>query len=186
MKQPLKTKTSLPQPPQQAASARLVLLTLVSFLAGVAATALWFERPANHQLASSALRLPDESTVGWPAPPPPALPTPANPLPMDPGIAAEVTQSVPNFASISLKDGEGILRAAALQEFAAASKAMDEQVSAAQQQLQAARDSLSPDAQQQAMNHLQETQAAAAEKLKAIAARLQARIAVLKTLKAQP
>lgn len=104
---------------------------------------------------------------------------------MDPAMIEEVKQTVPNYESISLDDGENILRAAALKDFAAAAKEMDDQVAAAQQQLQATQSGQSADQQQTAMKHLQETQAAEAEKLKEVAARLQTQIATLKSLKTQ-
>ncbi len=62
---------------------------------------------------------------------------------------------------------------------------MDNQVAAAQQKLQDAQGGQSVDEQQSALKLLQDTQAAQAEKLKAVTARLQAQIAALKSLKDQ-
>jgi hypothetical protein len=161
------------------------MLVLVSFFAGVAATAFWFHHPGNSSPGNPVSWTPDESAVGRPAPPPQAPPPVVVPQPMDPAVIEGVKQSVPNYESISLDDGENILRAAALKDFAAAAKEMDDQVAAAQQRLEATQSGQSADEQQTAMKHLQETQAAEAEKLKVVAARLQAQIAALKNLKNQ-
>jgi hypothetical protein len=104
---------------------------------------------------------------------------------MDPAIIAGVKQNLPNYESMSLDEGENALRAAALKDFGAAAKEMADQVATAQQRLEATQSGQSTDEQQTAMKQLQETQAAEAEKLKIIAARLQAQIAALKTLKNQ-
>ena len=86
---------------------------------------------------------------------------------------------------MSLDEGKKILRADALKEFEAAAKEGSAQLEAAEQQLKDARDSQSAEAQQSAMKHLQETQAAGADKLKQIAARFQEQVAALESLKNQ-
>ena len=105
---------------------------------------------------------------------------------MDPAVIEEVKKLVPDFASLSLGDGENILRSAALKDFAASAAQMDAQIKAARQQLQEAQNGQSADEQQAAMKNVQDAQLAATEKLKDIAARLQAQIAALKSLKSQP
>jgi hypothetical protein len=171
--------------PKNQASVRIVVLALVSFSLGVAATAFWFHRSGNSSSVNPVSRMPDESDVGRPAPPS-QVPTPvATPQPVDPAVLEEVKQSVPNYASISLDDGENILRTAALKDFAAAAKEMEDQVAAAQQKLQDTQGGQSADEQTTALKNLQDTQAAQAEKLKEVAARLQAQITALKSLKSQ-
>lgn len=184
------------RPGAEHGSARIILLMLVAFFLGVAVTALWFHRPAGGN-AESAAPPPVEPAaapapmVSTPSVPPPAsapTPTPevANPPPVDPAVAEEVKKLVPNYASISLEEGEGILRAAALKDFATAETETDAQIKTAQQQLQDAQNGQSADDQQAAMKQVQDTQLAAAGKLKEIAGRLQAQIAALKSLKNQP
>ena len=175
-----------------AGSARIVMLVLVSFLLGVAVTVFWFHHAANKAGAAASETVsqppaPAQEQVGVPAPP--AAPAPvspaANPQPTDPAIIEEVKKAVPNFASISLQDGEQILRACALKQFADTTAETDDEIKRAQQQLQDARNSGSAVDQQAAMKHVQDTQAAAAEKLKQIAANLQAQLAALKSMKNQ-
>jgi hypothetical protein len=174
-------------------SVRTVLLVFISFFLGVAVTAFWFHHPAggNETNVVSQAAVPQPSVESPDIPPeprplPPAPPPSANPQPMDPAIVEEVKKLVPNFASISLADGENILRAAALKDFAAAAADMDAQIKTAQQQLQDAQNGQSAGDQQAAMKHVQDTQSTATEKLKDIAARLQAQIAALQSLKNQP
>jgi len=183
MKLASRNKLRYTHKPQQIASVRLVVLVLVSFLAGVAATAFWFHRAGNSSSGNPASRIPDESAVGLPPAPAQTPPPMASPQPIDPAVIEAVKQSVPNYAAISLDDGENILRTAALKDFAAAAKEMDDQVAAAQQKLQDAQGGQSADDQQAALKLLQDTQAAQAEKLKQVSARLQAQIAALKSLK---
>jgi hypothetical protein len=183
MKLATRNNPSSTHKPQQIASVRMVVLVLVSFLAGVAATAFWFHRAGNSNSVNAVSRIPDESAVGLPAAPAPTPPPMASPPPVDPAVIEAVKQSVPNYAAISLEDGENILRTAALKDFAAAAKEMDEQVAAAQQKLQDSQGGQSADDQQAALKLLQDTQAAQAEKLKEVSARLQAQIAALKSLK---
>ena len=177
----------------EAGSARIVMLALISFLLGVAFTAFWFHHaPAGntgtavYQTASeTATPPPPPEPVGLPAPAPAPVPAPvpANPQPSDPAVIEQVKKAVPNFASISLDEGEQILRAAALKDFALAEAASDDQLTRARQQLQNAQNSGSPADQQAAMKNVQDTQTAAAEKLKQIAATLQDQITALKSLK---
>lgn len=113
---------------------------------------------------------------------PPRPYVPSHP-PVDATAIAEVKQAIPNFASVSLADGEQILREAALKKFTAAAKDMDIQVKQAQEQLVQAENGQSAAVQQAARKHLQQTQAEQTEKLQQIAAHLQAQIAALKQLK---
>lgn len=177
----------------EAGSARIVILALVSFLLGVGVTILWFRHTpgANSGTASSqpvsatASPPPAPESVGLPAPAPtPASASPpAAPEASDPAVIEQVKKAVPNFASISFDQGEQILRAAALQEFADTTTETDEEIKRAQQELQDSQNSGSAADQQAAMKNVQDTQAAATERLKKIAANLQDQIAALKELK---
>lgn len=171
--------------PEERAFIRTVVPVLVSFVLGVAATAVWFHLAGKRNEANLV-----SQTAGQPAAPTanaqsPAQPVAASQPPISPAAIEEVKQAVPNFASVSVEDGEKILRTAALKEFSAAAKEMNDQVKKAQQQLLEAESGQSEAAQQAAMKQVQQTQAAAAEKLKQVAARLDAQIAALKSLKNQ-
>jgi type IV secretory pathway VirB10-like protein len=173
---------------RERASIRIVFLALVSFFLGVAATVFWFHLAAKRDAENPGFPTSSQPSAGQPAAPTisaqsPTQPAIANPPPIDPAAIEEVKRAIPNFASISLEDGQAILRQAALKEFTAAAKEMDAQVQDAQQQLSEAQNGQSEDQQQAAMKHLQQTQAAQAQKLQQIAARLQAQIAALKKLK---
>ena len=178
----------------ESGSARTVMLALVSFLAGIAVTALWFRHtPASGGNTATAVSqaVPETAApepVGVPAPPPPSTPAPSPgiPQPADPAVIEQVKKEVPNFASISLDEGEQILRAAALKQFADATAETDDEIKHAQQQLQDAENNGSAAEQQAAMKNVQNTQSAASEKLKQIAASLQDQIAALKSLKGNP
>lgn len=172
------------------ASVRIVLLTLISFLLGVAATAFWFHLAAKRNGENPFFQTGAQSSAEQAAAPAsnaqsPPQPSAAPGLPVDPAAVAEVKNAIPNFASISVDDGTRILRQAALNDFAAAAGEMDVQVKKAQQQLSEAENGQSAAEQQAAMKQLQQTQTAATEKLQQIAARLQAQIAALKKLKSE-
>jgi hypothetical protein len=115
-------------------------------------------------------------------------PTPNSPanLPMpDNTSIEEVKRAIPNLASISVAEGTQILRETALQDFKTAAAEMEVQVKEAQQRLTEAQNGKSEAGQQAAMKHFQQVQAEQAEKLKQIAARLQAQIATLERIKKQ-
>lgn len=166
-------------------SIRIVMLALVSFFLGIGVAAFWFHRPVANNAAASEAPGPaaPREQVGIPAPPPAPAPVVSHPQPIDPAIVQDVKEQVPDYASVSLEDGEQALRAAALREFAAANAATDDQIKTAQQQLQDAQNSGSASEQQAAMKHVQDMQMAGAEKLKGIATKLQDEIAALKSLK---
>ena len=104
-------------------------------------------------------------------------------------IAAAATQEVrgaiPNLAAVSVEEGTQILRDAAMKQFKAAIDEMGVQVKAAEQQIIRARQSGSETDQEAAMKRLQQVQSDQAEKLKQIAASLEAQLAALKQLKAK-
>ncbi|MGB7769172.1 MAG: hypothetical protein WBN22_10025 [Verrucomicrobiia bacterium] len=178
---------------KEQAHIRIIILALVSFLLGVAATALWFHFAASRNAEISSAQTGGPQTSEEPAagqPPEPVIPAnpPARPLvvsqaPVDAAAIAEVKQAIPNFASLSLEEGTQVLREAALKQFTAAAKEMDAQVTHAGQQLAQAENGQSAAGQQAAMKQVQETQAEQTEKLQQIAMRLQAQIAALEQLK---
>lgn len=166
------------------ASVRLVLLPVVTFALGVAATAGWFHLTASRNAASPGLpadtQFDAEASDTGQRIAPAARPTVVNPAPIDPAAVAAVKQAIPDFANVSLADGEQLLRAAAIKEFVAAAQAADDQVKAAQQQLA---DVSNGQSAAEPMKQLQQAQAAAADKLKEISAKLSAQIAAWESLK---
>jgi ABC-type uncharacterized transport system len=101
----------------------------------------------------------------------------------DKAVVEEVKRAIPNLASVSLEEGKGILRGAAMNEFSAAAEEMQKQVKDAQQRLAQAQSNSSEAVQQAAMKQLQQVQAEQTEKLKQIAARAQAQIQALEQIK---
>lgn len=173
---------------RERASARIVLLAALSFLLGVAATVFWFQltgkRSAGNSSSLANSQPPaGQTTVAADHGNSPAHPGMANPPPITPATIEDVKKAVPDFASLSVGEGENILRTAALKEFEAAARESDAQIKAAQQQLLQTENSQSAAEQQAAMKNVQSVQAAATEKLQQVAARLQAQIAALKSLK---
>lgn len=106
--------------------------------------------------------------------------------PVSPETTNEILRLIPDVNGTSLEDGIGILRQAAVDKFSEAGAEMEKQIQAAQQQLAAAQNGGSGAEQQAAMKHLQQVQLDQAEKLKAIAARLQAQISAFQQMKAAP
>jgi uncharacterized phage infection (PIP) family protein YhgE len=170
------------------AQVRTVVLVLVSFLLGVAATAVWF-----HVAPLRNTENPNPSTTDQQNTPPSALPSsgassPARayvepPVPVDQAAVEDVKRALPNYAALSVDEGTEILREAALKEYAAAAQELQSQVGQAQAQLRQAQ-SQSPADQQAAMRHLQQVQAEQSQKLQQIGGQLQTQIAALKQLKA--
>jgi hypothetical protein len=115
--------------------------------------------------------------------------SPANPTAgksqTDEAAIAEVRRAIPDTTSVSVEDGTRILREAALKEFGAAAKQAEVQVKEAQQRLSQVQNSGSEAEQQAAMKLVQQLQLDQAEKLKQIAARLQAQITAFNQLKGQ-
>lgn len=173
--------------PQKHASIRLILLPMVTFALGVAATTSWFHLNASRNAASPGLpantQFDAEPSDTGQRSAPAARPATSNLAAVDPAAVAAVKQAIPDFANVSLADGEQILRTAAMKEFGAATQAADDQVKAAQQQLAAAGNGQSAAEQQAAMKQLQQSQAMAADQLKEISAKLSAQIAAWESLK---
>ena len=104
----------------------------------------------------------------------------------DAEAAEEVKRSLPNLASVSLEEGKQMLRETAMKELKAAMNDIEIQIKEARQRLTKAQSDNSEAEQQAALKQLQQSQAQQAVKLKEIAARLQAQIAALERLKANP
>jgi hypothetical protein len=181
--------TNQPQKTEQA-QVRIVILALVSFLLGVAATAFWFHMASNRPAgslssqASSEGNPPDNQQS---AEPPPGASSPTQkfvepPVPVGAAAIEDVKRTLPNYASLSLDQGTEILRQAALNKYAAAAQELQSQVARAQTELSQA-ESKSPADQQAAMKHLQQVQAEQSLKLQQIGGQLQTQITALKQLK---
>lgn len=99
--------------------------------------------------------------------------------------AAQVRNSITNLDSVSVEEGRGLLREAALKEFRAAAAEMQAQVQEAQKRLSEAQVGKSEAEQQAAMRELQEIQTRQGQKLKDISARFQAQTTALEQLKAK-
>ena len=112
----------------------------------------------------------------------PAASSPMAIIQPDPAAIEDVKRAVPNLANVSLEEGTRILREAVLKDFAAAADEMDIRLKEAQQRVADAHGK--PEAEQQAARKdLQRVQLEQAEKLKQVAARLQAQITALQQLK---
>ena len=106
--------------------------------------------------------------------------------PVSPEVTNEIVRLIPNINSTSLDDGIATLRGATVNKFIEAGAEMQKQIQAAQQQVADAQNGRSEAEQQAAMKHLQQVQLDQAEKIKAIAARLQAQISTFEQMKAAP
>lgn len=167
------------------AQVRVALLTLISFLAGVAVTAFWFH--SNPNPAAAKLQQSDENVSEQPAMPARAA-QPSRPFiqghpPVDAAAIDEVKQLVPKFTTLSLADGQQMLQDAMLKKFQETAKDTDAQVNQAEQQITRLQISGSADELQAARKHLEEIKAQGTGKLQQIAARLQTDIAALQQLK---
>ena len=106
--------------------------------------------------------------------------------PVSPETTNDIRRLIPDINGTSLKDGIGILRQAAVDKFSAAGAEMEKQIQAAQQQVADAQNGRPEAEQQAAMKHLQQIQLEQAEKVKLIAAQLQAQISAFEQMKAAP
>lgn len=175
---------------KEEARIRILLVVLISFAAGVAATAFWFHTTSNR--AAENLSSPANRPGNQPDNPQPAAPTsgansPARtfvepPVTVGPAAIDDLKRTLPNYASLSVEQGTEILRQAALKEYAAAAQELQTQVTVAQAELNQAASKSAAD-QQAAMKHLQQVQAEQSQKLQKIAGQLQTQIAALKQLK---
>lgn len=175
-------------------SGRIILLGLACFLLGLAAGAFWFRGAASPgaenvkpQVSSDARVEQSEGTkaVLKPLEAQPPSKAPVTAAQISPADTEAIKRLIPNLDAVSVQEGTRILRQAALKEFKTAAEEMGGQVNEAQQRLSQAQNGQSEAGQQAAMKHLQEVQATQVEKLKQIAAQLQAQITALEQLKRQ-
>jgi len=104
--------------------------------------------------------------------------------PVSAAVTNEITRLIPDVNGTSLEDGIGILRDSAVSKINQAAAEMEKQIQAAQQQAADAQNGRPEAEQQAAMKHLQQVQLEQGEKIKAIAADLQAEISVFEQMKA--
>ena len=177
---------------KQQAQARIVILAVISFLAGVVATTVWFRlmsEPGTGDSSApvSSSQTDNESAAMQAAQQPHASGSTqsfvAGPLPVDAAAVAEVKQAVPNYASVSLADGEQMLRDAALKKFAAATREMETQITEAEKQLAQAQTGQSAAAVETARKQLQQIQAGQSAKLQQIAGQLATELTAWRQLK---
>jgi hypothetical protein len=166
------------------ASIRMVLLAVISFLLGVAATAVWFQHGPKRNTENPVIQ---ES--GQPATPAANATTLAQPFVQarrsaTPETLAKVKQTLPNYASLTVDQGAEVLRQAALKEFASAATEMQSQIAKAEAELSEARNDNSAAGLQSATQHLRQVQAEQTAKIQQIAANLQLELAGLQQLKA--
>lgn len=173
------------------AQARTVVLGLVSFLLGAAATAVWFHVAPIRNVENPNSPTPDQQNNPQAGAPPAAPMVPVNPavrpaletaVPVPSSAVEDLKRVLPNYASLTVEQGTEILREAALKKYAAAAQELQTQVAQAQDELKQAQ-SQSPAAQQAAMKHLQQVQTEQSQKLQQIGGQLQTQIAALKQLK---
>jgi len=113
----------------------------------------------------------------------PAAPNVKASVPVSPETTNEIARLIPDMNGTSLEDGIAMLREAAVNKFTEAGAEMEKQIQAAQQQVADTQNGQSEAEQQAAMKHLQQVQLDQAEKIKAIAARLQDEITVFQQMK---
>lgn len=113
---------------------------------------------------------------------PTAKPGPATEQ-VDAAAVAEVKRAIPDLAAVSLQEGTQLLRQKALNDFAMAAQEMEARIKETQQRISQAQNNASPVDQQAALKEVQQIQSEQTEKLKQIAARLQAQIAALEQIK---
>lgn len=106
--------------------------------------------------------------------------------PVFPETTNDIRRLIPDINGTSLEDGIGILRQAAVGKFSAAGAGMEKQIQAAQQQLADAQNGRPEAEQQAALKHLQQVQLEQADKVKLIAAQLQAQISAFEQMKTAP
>jgi hypothetical protein len=169
------------------AQVRTVVLLLVSFLLGVAATGVWFHFASIHSADNLTPPPTDQPNNPQPTQPvtvanPPPQKFVEQPVPVAASAVEDVKRALPNYASLSVEQGTEILREAALKKYADAAAELQNQVAQAQDELRQAQ-SKSPADQQAAMKHLQQVQTDQSQKLAQIGGELQTQIAALKQLK---
>lgn len=161
-------------------SARVVILGLVSFVAGLSVSALWFSRqtpaPPMQQPAPSVQV---EKSVAQGAVAQAVVPS-APVHVVDPATIDAVKRALPNLDKTSPEVGTVLLRKAALNEFETAARAFREERKKIEEELR----QLPEGEQKMAAKRLQAVQAEQSAKLKQIAANSKAQIEAFQDLKA--
>lgn len=98
-------------------------------------------------------------------------------------VFEEVKHAIPDYETISLAEGRRILREASLKELKAAAIEMQARIKQAEQRLAEAQNDPSQGGPELAIKAVQQAHAAQAEKLKEIAARLDAQVTALERMK---
>jgi hypothetical protein len=176
---------------RQQGQTRSALLAVVSFVLGIAVSALWVhwsgkpgkaDAPADGGSASAKSGSQTAPPVATPPVPPPPAPKP--PPPADPAIAEEIKRVIPNATALTAAEGKRLLTEAAFKEFTAVANERKAQIAEAEQRYLQAQTGGSEAEKQETLRQLQQARAAQAEKLNQIADRLAAQIAVWNQLKA--
>lgn len=168
----------------QSAHARVIILALVSFTAGLGIGAMWFSRQPPTQVISQAappvsiikpvVHAPYASAGIAPAAAVGAVHTP------DPVVLEAVKRTLPNLEKTTEETGTVILRKAAVTEFEKAARAFREE----RKKIEAELSKLPEGEQKLAAKRLLEMQNEQAAKLKQIAANSKAQIEAFQELKA--
>lgn len=116
---------------------------------------------------------------------PPPTPVFAADIALAEKAAESIQRSIPNLASVSVEEGERILRKAALEEYMTAVAEMEREVKEAQQRVIKAEAAGSEADRQSALEQLRQVQKKHADNLGQITARAQAQIEALQRLKRQ-
>lgn len=159
------------------AQARIVILALVSFLIGVAVSALWFSRKAPAEVVLQG------DVADHLARPASVSPIPQSSPSIDLAALEAVKRSIPDVHSASLESGKRILREAAVTEFEQAVLDLQARQKKAEQDFIQGQTNKSDEQQRVATKKLQELQTEQMEKLKQIAANSKAQIDAFEQLK---
>jgi hypothetical protein len=159
------------------AQARIVILALVSFLMGVAVSALWFSRKAPAEVVFHGDAIVDLARPASVSPKPQSSPS------LDLASLEAVKRSIPDVNSASLEAGKRILREAAVTEFEQAVLDLQARQKKAEQDFLQGQTNQSDEQQRVATKKLQELQTEQMEKLKQIAASSKAQIDAFEQLK---
>lgn len=158
----------------------MILLALVSFLLGVVATAVWFQRGPKRDAEQSVVQASGQPAADASSPVQPVVEAPRS---ATPETLAKVKQTLPNYAALTMDQGAQILRQAALKELASVATGMQSQIVKAEAELNDARSGKSAAEQQSAIQHLRQIQSEQAAKIQQITAGLQLQLAALEQLK---
>lgn len=159
------------------AKARIVVIALLSFLIGVAVSALWFSHEAPAEVVFQRDAVADRARPASVRPKSPASPS------IDLAALEAVKRSIPDVNSASLEAGRRILREAAVTEFEQAVLDLQARQKKAEQDFLQGQINKSDEQQRVATKKLQELQTEQMEKLKQIAANSKAQIDAFEQLK---